>query len=56
MDEKPEKERNNLETFLYMLRTTRYCAKECETLKIDKVLDDQDLQCLSFFFFVFNSA
>lgn len=47
MDDTTEKKKNTLESFLYMFRTTRYCAKECQTLKIDKVLDEQDNECLS---------
>jgi len=51
MNEIDKKEDTKLETFLHMLRTTRFCAKQCGTLKVDRILDEKDNECLSLHFF-----
>lgn len=49
MDEYFSKQENILETFLFMFKTSRFCGKQCKTLKIDKLMDSADLECLSEF-------
>ena len=47
--EKKEEKNTPIETFFYMLRTTRHCAKKCNTLKVSGILEPQDNECLSLF-------
>ena len=47
MNENQDNQDTKGETFLHLLRTARFCAKQCGTLKGDQVLDEKDNECLS---------
>lgn len=50
MEVQPEENNKNYsEAFYYIMKSTRYCGKKCNTLKPDKMIDMADLECLSFF-------
>lgn len=44
---KRDREDSYLDTLQYLLRVTKRCAKNCKSLKLEDILGQKDLECLS---------